>query len=52
MSYLIIGLFCFTQAILNIFILIKHPEDRGIVIEEYDSKLTKNEVLVSKFSQD
>ncbi len=38
-SYLLIGLLCLINAVVNLGFLVVHPEDKGIVIEEIDEKL-------------
>jgi sugar phosphate permease len=45
-SYLLIGLLCFVNAIIMIFSLIVHPEEKGIIIEEIDEKLSETERLL------
>ena len=42
-TYLIIGLFCSGIAIVNTFLLVVHPEERGIIIEEIDERMSMNE---------
>lgn len=47
-TYLFIGQLCFLFAIINIFALIVHPEERGIQIEEFDDKMNQHEEMLRR----
>jgi len=36
LTYFIVGQFCIIIAIVNVFFLVVHPEDKGIEIDEID----------------
>ena len=46
MTYLLVGQFCLLIAVINIFFLVVHPEEKGIIIEEIDEQMSKNEELL------
>jgi sugar phosphate permease len=43
LTYLVMGCFCLGIAIINAFLLVVHPEERGIVIEEIDRRMSNVE---------
>jgi sugar phosphate permease len=43
LTYLVMGFFCLGIAIINAFLLVVHPEERGIVIEEMDRRMSNVE---------
>jgi hypothetical protein len=47
-AYMIIGQSCLIIIIINIFALVVHPEERGIIIEELDDKMFKHEEMLRK----
>lgn len=47
-AYLVMGQFCLVVAVVNAVFLIVHPEERGIVIEELDEKMSKKEAMLSR----
>ena len=44
------GQLCLFIAIVNIFVLVVHPEERDLVIDEIDSKMIENEDLLQRHS--
>jgi sugar phosphate permease len=46
-TYLIMGSFCLGIAVVNVFMLVVHPEDKGLVIEEIDEQMKKNEEMLN-----
>jgi sugar phosphate permease len=48
MTYLMIGQCCLLIALVNLFLLEVHPEDKGIIIEEIDEGMNRNEELLRK----
>lgn len=51
MTYLLMGQFCLLISIVNIFMLVVHPEEKGIVIDEIDEQMSKHEEMLRKKSQ-
>jgi sugar phosphate permease len=49
-AYVLVGTFCFIFAILNSCLLVVHPEDKGIVIQELDDQLNETERLLEQES--
>ncbi len=43
-----IGQCCLLIALVNLFLLEVHPEDKGIIIEEIDEGMNRNEELLRK----
>jgi sugar phosphate permease len=48
MTFLLIGQLCLILAIVNCFILVVHPEEKGIVIEEIDDKMNMHEEMLRR----
>lgn len=46
LSFMIVGLLCAVMAVINGFFLIVHPQEKGILIEEYDEQLNETERLL------
>lgn len=43
MSFIIVASFCTVAAIINTIWLVVHPQEKGLVIEEFDEKLNETE---------
>ena len=39
-TYMVVGFFCLVIALFNMWLLVVHPEEKGIVIEEIDRKMS------------
>lgn len=48
LTYFIVGQFCAVIAIVNIFLLVVHPEERDIEINEIDDQMSKDEELLMR----
>ena len=46
-TYPIIGFFCLIIAIFNWILLVPHPSERDIIIDEYDERMNETERLLS-----
>lgn len=46
-AYMIVSWFCLLMALVNVFGLIVHPSERGLVIEEIDDQLNETERLLA-----
>jgi len=49
-TYMFIGFACFIMAIINYFMLIVEPKEKGIVIHEIDEKTNLNEEMLRRYT--
>ena len=45
-AFFLVGMLCLVMTFANVLFLIKHPEDKGIEVEEIDDYLIQNERIL------